>query len=424
MFSGLAQSPLLQSMWQGVEIFIWLWPVWVPGILIYLFFSLWFRYIKLHYIHHRFSFHLLEIRLPEEITKSPEAMEVFFNKLYQTGAGNFTDFLWEGKVRPWFSLELVSQGGDIRFFIWTENKWKGYIQSQLYSQYPDIEIYEVEEDYTDEVVHNPDRFFMWGTYFKEKNDVLPIKTYRDYKLDQNPKEEEKIEPMAPVLEYLGNLAAGEQVWIQILIRADKEDTWQNAEALFKRKSWRDRLENYIQSELMSQIETTNKETGVTMMGFGPPGVTDQVKELRKHQVKWPFQVAIRGMYITEHEYFDNANISGLIGSFIQYSSNDGNQIKLGHYTDISDRQKDFVAWLPFLEGWAKRRRALMEKSFLEAYKLRSFFYPPYRFYRESPFVLNVEELATIYHLPGGVVQTPTFKRLEAKKAEPPSNLPG
>ena len=56
----------------------------------------------------------------------------------------------------------------------------------------------------------------------------------------------------------------------------------------------------------------------------------------------------------------------------------------------------------------------------ESYRLRSYFHPPHK---RKHFVLNAEELATIYHFPGGVAQTPTFGRIESRKAEPPMNLP-
>ena len=39
------------------------------------------------------------------------------------------------------------------------------------------------------------------------------------------------------------------------------------------------------------------------------------------------------------------------------------------------------------------------------------------------FTLNIEELATIYHFPGGVVTTLSMPRVEAKKGGPPVNLP-
>ena len=42
---------------------------------------------------------------------------------------------------------------------------------------------------------------------------------------------------------------------------------------------------------------------------------------------------------------------------------------------------------------------------------------------EKPMLLSTEEIATLWHLPGRVAETPTFTRIESKKAEPPANLP-
>ena len=53
------------------------------------------------------------------------------------------------------------------------------------------------------------------------------------------------------------------------------------------------------------------------------------------------------------------------------------------------------------------------------YAERQFFYPD----AKSFFTLNAEELATIYHFPGRVSTTPTFKRIESKKSDPPVDLP-
>ena len=40
-----------------------------------------------------------------------------------------------------------------------------------------------------------------------------------------------------------------------------------------------------------------------------------------------------------------------------------------------------------------------------------------------PYVLNIEELATIYHFPMVSVKAPLVKKTEAKRAEPPPSLP-
>ena len=39
------------------------------------------------------------------------------------------------------------------------------------------------------------------------------------------------------------------------------------------------------------------------------------------------------------------------------------------------------------------------------------------------FVLNVEEIATLWHFPGQILKVPTLERIESKEASPPTNLP-
>lgn len=70
------------------------------------------------------------------------------------------------------------------------------------------------------------------------------------------------------------------------------------------------------------------------------------------------------------------------------------------------------------------RKNSYRKMVLDAYKRRSSFAGPYKHWMSKPYVLTVEELATLYHFPSGdVASTPTLPRLPSKKAEAPSNLP-
>ena len=39
------------------------------------------------------------------------------------------------------------------------------------------------------------------------------------------------------------------------------------------------------------------------------------------------------------------------------------------------------------------------------------------------FILNIEELATLYHFPGEVAATPSLPRIDSVKGSSPSNLP-
>ena len=146
-------------------------------------------------------------------------------KDYQTGGeSNWYQKYWEGKVRSWFSLEMVSLGGSVHFYIWGPGKMKATIEQQLYSQYPGIEVFEVE-DYSHMIDFEKGKVDASVLeYDLARPSPYPIKTYVDFGLDKAGQDEEfKIDPLTTLLEYLGSLRPGEQAWIQIMIRAHKAE---------------------------------------------------------------------------------------------------------------------------------------------------------------------------------------------------------
>ena len=85
---------------------------------------------------------------------------------------------------------------------------------------------------------------------------------------------------------------------------------------------------------------------------------------------------------------------------------------------------------------------LLSDRMLLEFRERSFFHTPLRhtlfnrhtvfwplsiwlkpYFHASTFVLNVEELATLWHFPGQILKVPSFERIESKEAAPPSKLP-
>lgn len=391
--------------------------IWVPIILAMGAWHLWMRYIRLDFIQKAGSV-LLEIKLPSDIQKSPRAMEIVLGQLFQAGTSkNFIEAFWDGKVRPWFSLEMVSIGGDVHFFIWTPKKFKGIIESQIYAQYPTVEIFEVP-DYTYPVVQNPEKMGLWATYFKKsEDDIYPIKTYIDYKLDEqeNVDEEFKVDPITPVIEYLGSLKKGEQVWYQILIQVHRKEKTRDAH-LFPRLDWKDRIKKEVAKKRQELKEKVPAFTGEGFVELGRAPTTaerETIDALEKQMDQWPFECMIRAIYLAENTAFNASNIPALINSIRQYSSNNGNGFKLGWFTDPDRPWEDF----------RRVRRNKMERQMIEAYKRRSFFQPPFRNFHGKPYIMSTQELATIFHFPGGVATTPTMGRIPSRKAEAPTDLP-
>ncbi len=396
--------------------------IWLPVVFLVLLFNAWIRYKRTKFWQKASSV-LLEIKLPREIMKSPLAMEVVLGAFWQTGGeGTWIKRIWKGQTRSWFSLEIVSVGGNVRFFIWTKPEHRNVIESQIYSQYPGIEIYEAE-DYTKPFYYDPNKNEVYATEFiLTKSDPFPIKTYVDYGLDKDPKEEFKIDPMTPMIEFLGSITAGHNVWIQIIIRAHKDKKrkplewkkkWEKFAWYEKVDSWQDEAKEE-KDKIIKELKDAKEEGGFPRIPS--KGEAEVIAALERSVSKFSFDCGIRAIYIADKDKYDPANIGGILGSLKQYGSINLNGFKPNGWLFDFD-----YPW----EDWFNNKGKL-KSLVLEEYKLRRFFYSPWKnkkFHSSKPFVLNIEELATIYHFPGSVSSTPTFERIPSLKSKAPSNLP-
>jgi hypothetical protein len=109
--------------------------------------KMWLHYIQQDFIS-GIKFVVLEIVPPREVLRSPKAMELFIsNALYHWSNKGGKEEYWQGAVWFWFSLEIASIDGQVHFYIRTPTRIRDLIETQMYAQYPQAQVKEVE-DYT------------------------------------------------------------------------------------------------------------------------------------------------------------------------------------------------------------------------------------------------------------------------------------
>jgi len=390
-----------------------------------LFAALFFGKTWAHYVSSLFLSNLemivLEVRLPKEIFKSPRAMEIAVGVFHQASPtfsfklSDLYNFYWEGKSRPVSSLEIVSLGGKLKFYLHIRKNLKNVVESQIYAQYPEVEIHEAE-DYTPKVPYGAENsnWDLWGTEYKlSKEDPYPIKTYIDYGLDKDPKEEYKTDPLTSILEFMGSIGPAEQVWFQIMVMATTE-RFQKPKSWFGRQDWKEEgkalVEKLMKRDIFKDLAPGQViNIGETVLS---PGERVVVEAVERNISKIGFDCGMRALYLAPKDKFNPTNIGGLINLLKSFGTLNLNGFRITRYVGAGLE-------LPWQDPFGIRK-IKQKRGIFEAYCKRGWFFPPYD---RRPFVLNSEELATVYHFPGQTAETPTLGRIEAKRGEAPVNLP-
>ncbi len=366
---------------------------------------------------------LLAIDVPKNNEQSPKAVESIFAHLYGIKASlNFKDKYITGKFPQGASFEIVSIGGDIRFYIRVPLKYRDLIESAIYSQYPNAEITEAE-DYTKQFPRKfpHEKYEAFGCDFKlEKPEYYPIRTYIQF--EHGLMIEEFKDPMSLILETLSNIKKEEVLAIQILV-TPLGDSWRKKGELAVKKllgkappekkgilgGLTDLASEFVAHAVSGGASTEGGKKDDSMgtlkllaMSPGERHVIEAV-EMKLGKVGYPSK--FRYMYFSPHEIFQNKY--GVVKGFLkQFSVLDANG-----FTSVGKTMPKKNYWYHRMARPRKQR--LLMKAFCERDGQ----------YGGPKYVLNIEELATLWHFPVMTVKAPLVKKTEAKKAEPPRGLP-
>lgn len=399
------------SQFQMVTFVFALAPIWLPYFAFHLFFDKWMEMVgkKFEINQGRTIF---EIKLPAEVFKSPEAMEFVFTQIYNKASpDNLMETYLDGKRPLPYTFELVSRGGDVHFYATIPNKFIYGFTDNMYAQYPGVELIKQTVDYAAELPHDLKGVSFMSFHFNKKKDQeFPIKTYIDYGMDRLPKEEEKVDPMTPMLETLAGIRPDQQLWYQFICVAHREKTFKNGQLHFH-DTWEKDVDDKI-NEILDRDE--KKKANVELEGMVRLTTTekDMVDAMGRNRGKVAFEFVCRVVYVGKGDgNYDGGLYSRMIRSLAQTEIAGRNGIGMKWRTDFN---------YMFISDPFRKIVPALKRQELKEYKLRKLFPKTGSMTKK---IMTAEEMATIFHIPGRVALTPTLNRVPSTRGEAPSNLP-
>lgn len=358
------------------------WYVWIPLVVV-LGYLTWRNYKTAEHIDTTETM-LLILEIPKANDKQELAAEQMFASLHGI-LRDRRELRESGGWQEHISFEIAAVGKLIRFYVWVPKHLQNFVEGQIYAQYPTVQIHASEEDYTKR--HFEHSIVHTAELMLSDNEVLPIKTFQSFEVD----------PLASITATLAKLDdKDEEVWIQILARPIPDE-------------WHRRASSYVEKvrtggafgssfgdfsyflKIFEALWTPPSSSGSD--SSGPKELSEREKtrisEVEKKSTKLGYRVKIRIAYLGEDQASAKLRMQAIVGTFKQFNSTNLNGFRM---TKSSFKRDDLAPYTA-------------------------------RLFIDKGFILNIEELASVYHLPHTNVETPNIVWASTKTAEPPSKLP-
>ncbi len=360
--------------------FLLQWYVWMPivGVLLYLTYRNNQRAQKVQAVD--------PVLLILEIPRTNDKQELAAEQLFASLHGILRDKIElkeSGGVQEHVSFEMASINKMIRFYVWTPRHLRNFVEGQIYAQYPSVQIHEADEDYTRR--HITHSVVSTAELTLSENEVIPIRSFQNFEVD----------PLAGITATLSKLEDDdEELWVQVIARPIADDWHHRAAGYISRIksggsvfSGGDTLK-YIGMMLAALVKPPEHSGGSASPELSERDKT-RIAEIEKKSAKLGYQVKIRIAYLGHDEVTARHRIQALVGTYKQYNSTNLNGFRLA--------------------------KSSFKREDVAAYAARHFI--------DEGFILNIEELASVFHLPHTNVETPNIVWASTKTAEPPAKLP-
>ncbi len=325
---------------------------------------------------------VMQILVPRENDKTPLAAEQMFASIHGILGDN-------SRSLDLISFEIASSGNDgIKFYAVIPKHLAKFIEGQIYAQYPNADIRYVQ-DYIEKKDTDTQLFVTTGEIELEKDYIFPIKTFRNFEVD----------PLAAITGAVSDLRMGQSAWIQILVRP-VSNYWQSNSKKYITdiKEGRDPYAKGFWSHVSNlfkgvgeSFSNVNGEVQKKEVIKLEPGQDEELSEIELKMLKLGFEFKIRVITKASSVIESEQILRDIVASFKQFTT--------AHLNT-------FIHSKPNKTG----------KELYLDYKGR---YLP----SDTVDIINIEELASLYHMPNISVETPNIAWSRSKKIEPPMNLP-
>ena len=310
-------------------------------------------------------------------------MEQLLSNLKSLYRGNFLGWLLG---QEYISFEYTAHANEIYFYIVVPRKSKLLVEKQIIGFYPDCLIEE-----TSEINIFENRKSVLGeAMILKKGDEFPIRTYQKLESDS----------MNAILSALGRLSENTSATIQILLKPEDDD-WQNRiKKMIRKEEKNPGKRRYISFNplvwmrgfleiFFQDPEEKNKKDEPEVDEKDPIDDEGLMKEKVK---KTGFLVMVRVIVTADDDAIANAELRNIISSFSQFASPAYNRFRPMRHKSLSVLIQYFIL----------RQFAWWQKNFL----------------------LNIEEIATLFHFPHSKYnKQPEIKWQHFRVVKAPTNIP-
>ncbi len=348
-----------------------------------------------------FDHQIFLIRLPKEKPQD-ENKEVSLQQMREEIAKGETIFASIGGLKAqrgfiaWllgrndhFAFEIVASRNKIAFYAAAPRSLARYLEQQITAHYPEAVIEEIE-DYN---VFGMNGQIAAASLKTRKHFVLPLRTYQ--KMD--------VDPLNSLINIMSKLDNDESIAVQYVVRSAYGSWHRLVRRIVRRIQAKNSVSEGIRYGAMSQIFSSLGDIASASFKSDPKTPTDKapkrlsaieeesLKSIEEKNLRAGLDVNLRVIVSSATKERSAAYLENVTTVFTEYNNysygnNFSRAIKSGQERQI----KDFI----------------------------------YRRFREDySFLLNTEELTSVFHLPLKHMETPNILWLTAKNAPAPADVP-